>query len=135
MSTEEHKAVAKQYQAAWARGDLATLATLLADDCTSIKPDTGERRGTDHELNACELWHAAFDDVATEIRHVVAEGDLVTVHWLLTSTHTAEFMGIAATGNKVTIPGMEVNRVEGGKITEIWRLSDNMAVMQQLGAL
>ncbi len=45
------------------------------------------------------------------------------------------YVGIAPTGKPVRVPGMEVNRIANGKIVEIWRLSDTMSLMQQIGAV
>jgi len=59
--------------------------------------------------------------------------------WRLTGqwsgTHEAEFFGVPATGKRVTVEGMNVYRVAGGKITDLWTQFDGSGLMQQLGAL
>lgn len=135
MSVAENKALLRRYLDAWGKGDVSQLRAMLHEDCTTPNLVTGEKRGIEFEVGACEIWHAAFSAVTLEIVQIVAEGDKVTVHWLLASTHTGDFMGIEATGKKVKVPGMEVNHVQDGKIIEIWRLSDTMSLMQQLDAV
>lgn len=135
MSLEENKVLLRQYLDAWGRGDLTQLRQMLAANYVSYDPTTGASLGDDFEAEACRIWHDSFDDVQVHIKQILAEGDRVTVYWLLTSTHTREFMGIAATGKKVSVPGMEINHIVNGRIAGIWRLSDTMSLMQQLGAL
>ena len=50
----------------------------------------------------------------------VLEGDLVASRVTLTATHQAEFMGVAATGNPVTWSHIDIQRVQNGKITDVW---------------
>ena len=44
-------------------------------------------------------------------------------------------MGIAPTGNGVTIKGIDVLRIAGGRIVERWAQSNDLELMQQLGAV
>lgn len=135
MSHEANKDLLRRFHAAWERGDLEGLKDCLHPDVISYNPVTGEQRGIEHELNACESWHAGFSKTELRLEHVVAEGELVTVHWLLLATHDKSFMGIDPTEAAVRCPGFEVNRVHDGKIVEVWRLSDTWSLMQQIGAL
>lgn len=49
----------------------------------------------------------------------------------MTGTHEAEFMGIAATGRRIE----DIIRVADGRAIEHWGEIDQMAMMQQLGAV
>jgi steroid delta-isomerase-like uncharacterized protein len=135
MITEEYKQLLRRYQAAWSAGDTDSLREMLHPECVNYQLVTGEARPLEFEIDACKTWHAAFSNVDIQIQQIVAEGNRVVVHWLLVSKHTNEFMGIAASRKIVKIPGMEINRIQDGRIAEIWRLSDTMSVMEQLGAV
>jgi SnoaL-like polyketide cyclase len=50
-------------------------------------------------------------------------------------THVGEFMGIAPTGKPVSFNAVDVVRISGGKIVERWSQADNLALLQQLGAV
>ena len=80
-------------------------------------------------------WRPAFPDLRFEIEFQVAEGDMVMNHWMAHATHTGDFMGIPATGKKVSFAGMSVGRIVDGKIVEEWSLMDTFGLMQQLGAI
>jgi predicted ester cyclase len=44
-------------------------------------------------------------------------------------------MGMPATGKTVDIEFWHIDRIANGKIVERWNVMDNMAFMQQLGAM
>jgi predicted ester cyclase len=65
---------------------------------------------------------------------LVAEGDKVAIRWSWRGIHKGEYMGIAPTGKQVTMTGISILRIVGGKIVEEWGESDNLGFMEQLGA-
>lgn len=69
------------------------------------------------------------------IQDLIAEGDRVVVRWTNEGTHAAEFLGIPATGKRFSIAGIDIFRVEDGKLAEHWHVVDQFALMQQLGLL
>jgi predicted ester cyclase len=44
-------------------------------------------------------------------------------------------MGIEPTGNEVTIEGIDVLRIAEGRIVERWSRTNDLEMMQQLGAV
>ena len=66
---------------------------------------------------------------------MLAEGDKVTYRWTFTGTHKGPLAGIAASGRKVSVGGIGIFRVAGGKASELRLLWDKYALMQQIGAL
>jgi predicted ester cyclase len=44
-------------------------------------------------------------------------------------------MGVAATDKSVEFESVDIIRVDDGKVTEHWGVTDVMSLMQQLGAL
>ncbi|GAH49735.1 unnamed protein product, partial [marine sediment metagenome] len=77
---------------------------------------------------------ACFADIHCTVEDMVAEDDKVAVRWTWRGTHTGEYMGIAPTGKQVTMTGISILRIVGGKIVEEWDESDNLGFMQQLSA-
>jgi predicted ester cyclase len=74
----------------------------------------------------------AFPDLTVEILHQVAEHDTVTTYKKFYGTHTADFMGIPATGKKVVMEVMDIIRLKDGKFREHWNVTDWQNIMQQL---
>jgi predicted ester cyclase len=62
-------------------------------------------------------WHNTLEDL-------VAEGDRVAFRYVEGGTHRGEFDGIAATGRVVVARGIDIVRIEDGKIAETWVSTD-----------
>ena len=78
------------------------------------------------------MFAAAFPDAQVTIDDLVAEGDRVAVATTLTGTHEGEVMGIAPTGRRVAVTGIDLVRIEQGKIVEHRGLTDTVGLMRQL---
>jgi predicted ester cyclase len=78
----------------------------------------------------------AFIDSETEVLDVVAEGSKVAFAFRRTATHVATWptpLGeVSATGQRLTLMGMDILTIEDGRVTAIWVLADDLAVL--LGA-
>ena len=77
----------------------------------------------------------AFPDGNTSIEDVIAEEDRVVARTTFKGTHKAELQDVPATGKSVSIPSLTIFRMDNGKIAEGWLVSDNLGMMQQLGAI
>jgi predicted ester cyclase len=77
----------------------------------------------------------AFPDCHFTIDDMLAEGDQVVTKKTFRGTHSGEFFGIAATGNKVELQFVDIMRVRDGRIVEHWNCIDQLSFMQQLGVL
>ena len=69
------------------------------------------------------------------VEQQLAEGDLVATRWTGRGTHEGELMGVDPTHNQVTVSGLTISRLEGGKIVEEYQNWDTFGMMQQLGAV
>jgi predicted ester cyclase len=53
---------------------------------------------------------------------------------MMSGTHEAELMGVAPTGKRVTVMGMDIVRVGGdGEILDYWGEFDVTGMLRQLG--
>jgi len=75
----------------------------------------------------------AFPDHRFVIEDHIAEGDKVVTRWTASGTHKNELMGIPATNAKMTVTGVSIFRIAGGKIEEEWSNWDVLGMWQQLG--
>ncbi len=77
----------------------------------------------------------AFPDLRMAEADSVKERDKVAFRWLLSGTHEEEFMGVAATGRRVEVMGMDIVRVADGEIVEHWGEFDAMGLLRQIGVI
>ena len=78
-------------------------------------------------------YHEAFSNSRVKVLMQIAEGDLVANRWEITAVHTGSFMAAAATGNEVTWTGVQIDRIENGKIVESWVNWDKYSFLQGIG--
>jgi predicted ester cyclase len=67
------------------------------------------------------------------IEEQIAEADKVLTRFGWTGTHGGDFFGAAASGRKVSVWGMVIDRLENGRITHTRILMDTLGLMQQIG--
>jgi steroid delta-isomerase-like uncharacterized protein len=94
-----------------------------------------EPQTTEESIKRSDATYAAFPDFQMNVDDTIADGDKVVTrgHW--TGTHQAEYQGIPPTGKRVTVSSMNVFRFEDGKIAERWIITDQLGLLQQLGAV
>jgi steroid delta-isomerase-like uncharacterized protein len=79
------------------------------------------------------MMRGAFPDYRFEVEDVIAEGDRVVARVTVSGTHRGELMGLAPTGKRVRTSGIEVFRLEDGKLAEHWATFDALGMLRQLG--
>ena len=85
------------------------------------------------DLAAAREERTAMPDMQFAIKHMVAEADLVVVHWTAWGTNTQPGMGLPATGKPIKISGMTLFRFKAGKISEEWNAWNMLSVLKQAG--
>ncbi|MFJ9022627.1 ester cyclase [Streptomyces sp. NPDC102259] len=118
------------------RGELPALDSLMAEEYHDHDPaNEQDTIGMDAMRREIEMWRGGFD-LAFSLDDQIEQGDRVCNRWTWSGTHKGDFMGIPATGKRVTMTGTTVFRCrEDGKIAEAWWQYDRLGLMAQLGAL
>ena len=135
MSIEENKSIVRRFfEVGPSKGDLDAANELLAPDffLHVPMPCSPGVRGIDEVVSACR---AAFQDLQVTVEDMVTEGDMVAARFTARGVHNGAFMGLPPTGKPITMTGMEIFRLENGKIAELWGEANLLGLMQQLGIL
>jgi predicted ester cyclase len=103
--------------------------------CYDPNSETGAVRGADTIKGEIEYFRSAVPDLTHTIEDQIAEGDKVVTRYRVSGTHQGEFFGVAATGKRITMSGIRIDRISGGKLVEEWPEYDLLGVMRQLGAV
>ena len=136
MSIEENKAIVRRWNdEIYDKGNLAAIDELFATNFVwHFAPP-----GVTPDLKGYKQWVnmtcAGLADRQSTVEDQIAEGDKVVTRWTYRGTHKSELMGIAPTGKQVTVTGICIDRIVGGKIVEEWGEMDNLGMMQQLGVV
>ena len=92
-------------------------------------------RGLEGVKQAIAAYFKAFPDLHFEIDQIIASGDYVVTRWRVAGTHKGEFNGIAPTNRKVSGRGCTVSEIKNGQFVKSATYSDQLALLQQLGAV
>jgi serine phosphatase RsbU (regulator of sigma subunit)/predicted ester cyclase len=105
---------------------------LLAPDYVDHTWPPGKYAGREGLKRSVAKQRAASSDLHNNIEEQIAEGDKV-VSWVISSgTHDRErFLGLAPTGERMTMKHIFISRVVEGKIVEVWGVGDISDVWQQ----
>lgn len=132
MSAEDNKRLALEFfERIWNKADESAIDQFIPLDAAGNDPDFGS--GREGFKGQWRKWHEAFPDLHFECTEFVAEGNKVLTRWTLTGTHSGEFLGAPATGNKIKVEGMSLDRIENGLVVEGFDGWDNVGFRRQLG--
>jgi len=133
MSTEENKGVVRRFfDLGPSSGNLDEARELLAPDFILHVPLPAAPgvQGISDVIVACR---AAFEHLNVTVEDMVAEGDRVAARFTARGIHKGAFMGLQPTGKSITMTGIEIFRIENGRIAELWGEANLLGLMQQLG--
>jgi steroid delta-isomerase-like uncharacterized protein len=117
------------------QGKLDRADDLVAQDFIELDPLPGQRQGREGLKEIIGVIRTAFPDIHWVMEEMVAEGELVFSRFTWSGTHRGAFLGIPATGRRVNVPGMVLDRLVAGRMAESRILMNTMAMMQQLGVI
>jgi steroid delta-isomerase-like uncharacterized protein len=92
-------------------------------------------RGLEDLRDRLRTYADAFPDARVTVHDQVAEAGKVATRWSGRGTHAGDIAGIGATGKEVTISGLTISTLEGGKVVEQWTTWDRLGMLVQLGAI
>lgn len=112
------------------------LVALWADDANeSDQASDKDNKGKAAIEGNLKGLFSAFPDVKIQVPNAFAAGDYVIVEGKLTGTHKGALGPIKPTNKQVEISYAEVFKVKDGKIAEVTRFRNDMAMAAQLGLL
>ncbi len=133
MSTEDNKVIVRRLvDEVFNRGNSAAADEIFSPDLIEHVAFPGQPPSLEGVKQTFAALHAAFPDVYTIVDDIITENDKIVVRWTLRGTHKGQLMGIPPTGKQVTMTGVDIVRVAGGKIVEHWGNRDDLGVLRQL---
>jgi predicted ester cyclase len=138
-TVDENKALVSQLFEAIGANDEAAMAALMAADLEYYTPSKGEREGSPEGV--FQGQRANFPEATVTVDQLMAEGDMVAAY----TSWTGTFQGDTAVlfGKELDIPAGSTSdwvsavffRIECGKISEVWPVSDRLGQLRDLGVI
>jgi len=134
MSVDENKAVARRFIQVWGGASLDVIDELAAPSLVVRYPVlTHVIQGSSAFRHALAGFRAAFPDSVLKVDEEIAEGEKVVIRWSFSGTHQGSFLGIPATGKRVTWTGITIYRIVDGKVVEEQGEEDFAGFFRQVG--
>lgn len=130
----DRKSIARKFvEEAYGKGNADSIEKVLARDYVCHDPIMGDL-DVNALKNQVKAFTKAFPDAANQVLTVIAEGDLVAVHWRFTGTHKGSYIGIEPTGKRITLDGFSFLRFDNDRIAEEWDQYNLFRLLRQVGA-
>ncbi len=136
MGLEENKALVQRfYDQVWNAANVDVAAEVFAEDYVrhDLRPSEA-LPGPAGQAKIAADFRAAFPDLHMELDLILAERDLVAARWTTEGTNTGPWAGRPPSGKRARFSGVNIFRIEGGQVVELWNHRDDLGLMQQIGA-
>jgi predicted ester cyclase len=137
MSEQNKENMRRVLEEAFGQGKVQIVDEVLHPDfvCWDPNSESGEIRGADTIKGEIEYFHNAVPDLTYTVEDQVVEGDKVVSRYTVSGTHQGEFFGVAGTGKRIEMTGINIDRFdERGRLVEEWPEYDLLGAMRQMGA-
>jgi predicted ester cyclase len=94
----------------------------------------GTITGVDGLIGLLNSLLGSLPDLYAAEQDILADGDLVSVRYVVTATVRDALLGVPANGTQLRWDAVDIYRVTDGKIVEEWAQDDIASIMAQVGA-
>ena len=119
----------------WINASPSLLSQALAPTFVDHTLPPGRPQGPAGPAQASRAFLAAVPDLELVVVQRLVVGDRVVSHLRFTGRFTGTLMGRRGTGQKIDFIATDIVRVRGDRITDNWHIEDNLAFLQQVGAV
>jgi predicted ester cyclase len=134
--SEQHKTAARNFiETGLNQKDLTALDEYFSPKLTDHALPPGLPAGLEGRKIFASALLSAFPDLHVAVEDLIAEGERLVTRYTVHGTHNGELMGIPATGKRVSVGGIAIDRFENGQSVEHWEIIDQLGLMQQLGVI
>ena len=136
MSTEDNKKLVRRWlEEVVNTGDVDRIDEFIAPDYVesymNVEHPIGREGARAHVLGV----RTTFPDLVLTVEQQIAEGDWVATRVTARGTHSGEWIGIAPTGERVEMTGVNLDRVVDGLIVEHGGAANMLEPLLGIGAV
>ncbi|WKV48852.1 ester cyclase [Dickeya fangzhongdai] len=115
-----NKAVVIAFYDAFTRADIGKFDEILADHWVNHPADPGRENTREGFKGGVSDFHDAFENFTIYREAIIAEDNLVVCRITMTGRHVKSLGNWQASGKDETFSGMDMHRLEEGRIVETW---------------
>jgi steroid delta-isomerase-like uncharacterized protein len=133
MSKEANIATLTKFSEAVNTGNFDLFEEAVSPQNVDHDPAAGQVQGPQGYGTYFSGLRTAFPDLKVSLDTLVADDDSIAFAYTITGTQNGPLVGIAPTGKKIKIRGLQISKFKDGKMVERWGSSDELGMLQQLG--
>lgn len=134
--SEQNKQLSRRFTELFGTDDLSSVNEVFSDDIVFHGTSgDGELHGIAAMRGLLEGYRGAFPDANSTVEDQVAEGDKVVTRWTARGTHDGPLGDLEPTGRRFVMDGITIERMENGRIAEVWVSRDELGLMRLLGVV
>src|SRR5262245_30554581 len=120
--------VRRSWEDVYTRGTIDAIAEVFDPHCISHGPTLPDGLLEDAEsiVGNIRRGHAAYENWRFVVEGLYRDGEYVVSRVTMHGRHVGEFLGIPPSGAEVTVSGITINRLVGGRIVERWANWDTL---------
>jgi steroid delta-isomerase-like uncharacterized protein len=136
MSAANKAIVRRLYEEVWNQRKLELINEIISPSHAIQAPTVaGSAVGPEAYKREVLRFLAGYPDLQWTIDDLIAEEDKVVARWTMSGNHKGEYLGVLATNKKVSVEGITIHHISGGKIMDSYSNWDALGMMQQIGAV
>jgi steroid delta-isomerase-like uncharacterized protein len=135
MSKQVNLAILTEFAEAVNTGSFDLFKESVSLENVEHDPASGQVPGPEGYRAFFTALRDAFPDLSVALETLVADEESIAIAYTMSGTQKGSYMGIAPTGRKMKIRGVQISKFRDGKMIERWGSSDELGMLQQLGAL
>jgi steroid delta-isomerase-like uncharacterized protein len=116
-------------------GNFGLLDQLIGASYIEHNPVANQAGGAGGVRERVLRLRAGFPDLRFVLEELIGEDAIVAARYRWQGTHKGLFLGIAPTGRRLSVKGMDFYRLEDGRVIERWDTVDEFGMLSQLGEL
>ena len=133
ITNDANKAIVRRYaQDVFVGGRLDAIGETIAEGYVHHSASGPDVVGIEAMAGLVRSFRRSFSDISLTVEDMVAEGDRVATRLRIEAIHSGDFGDIPATGRRIVLHGMAIDRIADGKIAEGWEMSDAGGLSAQL---
>lgn len=135
-ATDDSKSLIREMEdAIFNRRDLSAIDRFISPDYILRTAPEGTANDREAVRGSMAAYLGGFPDLRVEVEQLLAEGDRVVAVLRYEGTQDGELFGMPPTGKRISVRQIAMYRIVDGQVAEEWEVSDQLGLMQQLGAI
>jgi predicted ester cyclase len=119
---------------AFNRGAIDELDRVISDEVSDHAARADDPPEAGGIAGRARATREALPDAYLRVDDMMVDGPKLAWRWTLSGTHRGSVLGEEPTGRILTVTGIAIERIEGGRIVEHWNVPESRDVTRQFQA-